>query len=73
MSLIKEDSGFIVRKLINKIKFYSNLLDNLRDELEEENIKWQSLCNHDYVMGNDGDYHKIRVYYTCKKCNHVKN
>jgi hypothetical protein len=39
-------------------------------DLKGEEERLQSVCNHDYVAEDNGDYHRPGYYYTCSICNH---
>jgi hypothetical protein len=43
-------------------------------ELEREVTKMeaelQSVCSHDFIAEDDGDYHRPGYYYTCAHCNY---
>ena len=42
-------------------------------ELDKQMKVLQEICKHDFIRESDGDYHKPRFYYTCKKCNVTKS
>lgn len=58
----------IVKSLEKEIlEIKSNLLNKEKD-LEVAELNLRSICKHDYIAEDNGDYHKPGWYYVCCIC-----
>lgn len=63
----------IIRSINNEISYYSNIINDLKYKLKAETLDLKSICKHDYVKNDDGDYHRKSYYYICTKCSNVRS
>lgn len=62
-----------IKNIKKDIRYYINIIENLRNKLDKEKLELQIVCSHNYVRDNDGDYHNLRYYDRCEKCDYILN
>lgn len=69
---MEEEKIILIKNIKKEIYNHLVILSNLEKKLKDEQKTLKSICNHDYIRENDGDYHKLTYYLVCSKCSYSK-